>query len=348
MNDLDLLRGFRNDVEGPDPEVVASARQRMFAGGGDDAVSELRDPRRRRPGGRWALASGLAAAAVAIAVAVPALLPGGGSGGADRAKADVLLERAAVAASHDQEWAAPGPDQYVYTKTQGKFLNVWADAGPTHEGFSVLMPETREAWIGTDGSGRLVETTGDPTFPSERDRVVWIAAGRPDLGGNQTHDDAFPAAAPDEGGLFYFDLANLPTDPDKLRELIEDRKVEGGPPGNAETFTIIGDMLRETYAPPALRAALYRIVSDLPGVEYVGPVTDDLGRQGVAVAFPESDSGVRQELIFDQDTAVLLGERTVIVDATDSPAMHEGAGTILTSATYIASGIVDSTKERMS
>ena len=27
-------------------------------------------------------------------------------------------------------------------------------------------------------------------------------------------------------------------------------KVEGGPPGDAETFTIIGDLLRETYAPP--------------------------------------------------------------------------------------------------
>lgn len=90
------------------------------------------------------------------------------------------------------------------------------------------MPVTREAWIAPDGSGRLLETTGTPSFPTERDRATWIAAGRPDLGGNKTSDEVFPAAAPDKGGLFYFDLSNLPTDPTQLRQLIEDRKVEGG------------------------------------------------------------------------------------------------------------------------
>jgi hypothetical protein len=334
MNDLDLLREFRSAVQTPDEGSVRTARLGMFG----------EPPRRKRPvrARRWAVPVGIAAAAVAIAVAVPSVLPGGHSGGAKRAAADVLLEQAQVAARRDQEQPAPGPGQYVYTKTRGDFLNVWADAGPNHEGFTVEMPETREAWIAPDGSGRLLETTGTPSFPTAHDREVWVAAGSPDLGGNQTHDDAFPAAAPDKGGLYYMDLAGLPTDADQLKKLIEERKVEGGPPGDGETFTIIGDMLRETYAPPKLRAALYEIVSQLPGVEYVGHVTDDAGRDGIAVAFPNEHGGVRQELVFDPNTSELLAERFVLTeDAAEGP-----AGTVLDSATYLASGIVDSTSKR--
>ena len=39
-------------------------------------------------------------------------------------------------------------------------------------------------------------------------------------------------------------LANAPTDPTALKAAIEDRSLEGGPPGSAEDFTQIGDLLR--------------------------------------------------------------------------------------------------------
>jgi hypothetical protein len=118
--------------------------------------------------------------------------------------------------------------------------------------------------------------------------------------------------------------------------------VEGGAPGNAETFTIIGDMLRETYAPSKLRAALYRIVANLPGVEYVGRATDDAGRTGIGVAFPNENGGVRQELVFDPITSQLLAERSVLTqDAQEGP-----AGAVMESATYLVSGVVNSTHQR--
>jgi len=44
-------------------------------------------------------------------------------------------------------------------------------------------------------------------------------------------------------------------------------KVEGGPPGPAEAFTQVGDLLRETDASPALRAALYSAAAGLAGVK---------------------------------------------------------------------------------
>ena len=47
-----------------------------------------------------------------------------------------------------------------------------------------------------------------------------------------------------------------------------------------ETFTLVGDMLRNTYLPPAFRAALYRVVAELPKVELRGEVKDPVGRTG--------------------------------------------------------------------
>jgi len=139
------------------------------------------------------------------------------------------------------------------------------------------------------------------------------------------------------------DLSNLPTDTAQLRQLIVDRKVEGGPAGDAETFTIIGDLLRETYAPPALRAALYHIAAGLPGVQLIGTVKDQAGRTGTAVAY--ASRGLRQELIFDPATSALLAEQSVVADPAAAQ-MDVPAGTVMGWAVYLASGVVDSTSQR--
>jgi hypothetical protein len=285
---------------------------------------------------RWAAVAGVAAAALVIAVAAPTLL-GSRRGGAQDAAAAVLLRVAKVAATRHAV-VPPEPGQYVYTKTEAVWESDWADVGPNHDQyFSVLMPVVREAWIGPDGSGRLREETGEPTFLTDHDRSVWIAAGRPALGGNETRDESHGA-----GGLSYLDLSTLPTDPAALRRMIEERTVEGGPPGNAETFTIVGDLLRETYAPPELRAALFEIASELPGVELIGTVEDPMGREGIAVAYPSD--GILHELIFDPTTSALLAERTVVADPGEAN-LQVPAGTVVGWAAYLASGIVDSTQQ---
>ena len=164
-----------------------------------------------------------------------------------------------------------------------------------------------------------------------------MAAGSPDLRDGATSDDAFAA-----GGLYFVDLSGLPTDPDALLQVIEDRTIVGGPPGDAETFTLIGDLLRETYASPALRAALYEVAASLPGVELIGDVRDASGRPGVAVAYPHD--GTRNELIFDPETAVMLGESTVVTEVGE---MGLSVGTVVSSAVYLASGVVDSTDDTL-
>ena len=377
MDDIDLIRGIDSEFPGPDPAETARARERLMA-----AVAEAQGPAEtgavpspaeaaetRRANGatraprrvvrrrRWALVACAAAAAVAAALVVPGLFTKTPVGGVQNAAAAALNQAADVAAAQDA-MAPPTAGQFMYTKSQSVFESTFAAVDPQDKPspgapessaspgtqanlvFTVLTPVTREAWIAPDGRGRLLETNGQSTFLTPHDEAVWKEAGKPDLDSGRTSDESFG-----KGGLSFMDLSGLPTDADALRKLIVERKVEGGPAGDAETFTIIGDMLRETYAPPALRAALYRIAATLPGVDLLGTVQDHAGRSGTAVGY--TNHGDRNVLIFDPTTAALLGEESVVVDPTVA---HEPvpAGTVMSWSVYLASGVVDSTAQRAS
>ena len=347
MDDIDLIREFGSEFRSPDADETARVWETVMervqaidagtattspAGGGPRPAARRRGIRRR-----WIVATGVAAAIAAAVLIVPALLTNSPLGSVQSAAAEALSRMASVAA--DQQTTAPAAGQLVYTKTRAVYESSTYGAGPSHDqNFSVLMPVTRRAWIGLDGSGRLLETDGTPTFLTPQDRAAWVAAGRPSLGAGKTSDEAFG-----KGGLGYLDLSKLPTDVVQLRTMIVERKIESGPAGDAETFTIIGDLLRETYAPPALRAALYQIASELPGVELIGTVQDEAGRTGTAVGY-KTTNGYRNELIFDPTTAALLGEESVVADGAKVKP-HLPTGTVMSWAVYLESGVVDSTTQ---
>ena len=69
-----------------------------------------------------------------------------------------------------------------------------------------------------------------------------------------------------------------------------------GYPGARGIFDAAGSFLA-AVAQPGLRAAPYRMIEGLPGIQNLGPMTDRLGRHGVGVGI--SGHGVRDELIFD-------------------------------------------------
>jgi hypothetical protein len=348
VDDIDLIREFGSEFRGPDADETARVEGTLMKAvrAADDGPAATESPagvgpepaaRRRGVRRRWVVATGVAAAIAAAAFIVPALLNDSPVGGVQSAAAEALSKVATVAA--DQQSTAPVAGQFVYTRTRAVWESSTYGAGPKHNlNFSVLMPVTRQAWIGLDGSGRLLETDGTPTFLTPQDRAAWVAAGRPDLGVGKTSDEAYG-----KGGLSYLDLSKLPTDVAQLRTMIVERKIEGGPAGDAETFAIIGDLLRETYAPPALRAALYQIASELPGVELIGTVKDEAGRTGTAVGYP-TGNGYRNELVFDPTTAALLGEKSVVVDSAKVKP-HLPNGTIMSWAVYLSSGVVDSTTQ---
>ena len=286
-------------------------------------------PLRRR---RFALGATALAATACVAAAV-VLFGAGGAGPSPAAAA--VLRHAAQTAAQQPATAPPASGQFVYTKSEGSSgtTSVLADG----VAINFVQRVTREAWIGPDGSGRLREVASPGQFAAPADRAAWIAAGKPDVLGGSSSDENFRA-----GGLHYVDLTGVPTDPTELRRQIEDRTVEGGPAGDAETFTIIGDLLRETYAPPGVRAALFTIASQLPGVQLVGTVKDELGRSGTAVAYVSH--GVNNELIFDPQSSALLAERELSTgDGSWAP-----VGTVLASISYVSSGVVDSTSDTAS
>ena len=89
---------------------------------------------------------------------------------------------------------------------------------------------------------------------------------------------------PDFEGIPWDGLWALPTDTAGLRARVREIAARTDNNIDQEMFIDIGDLLRETPAPPKLRAALYNVAATIPGVKLLGPMTDHAGRQGVGVA----------------------------------------------------------------
>jgi len=291
MDEIELIRRHAPQVTPPEAE---RKRQARFA-----LMTAAAAPRRRfawrvaRP--RRRVLAALVVAVVAIGVArgpIPFLST------ADLAAAAALRQAATVAA--DAEALVIG-EGYIYTKIEALWGFYAAD-------WMYLRPLVREDWVAADGSGRIRENVGELIFLSEADREAWEA-------GNLTpyalNEDFGP------GGLEpQLANASLPTDVDLLREEVRERAAASHPwpRTDSQMFVVIGDLLRDPLTPPAVRAALFEVAADLPGIELLGETTDRIGRPGVAVAmtaFPFTPFHRQQIIIFDPATSVLLEERTV-------------------------------------
>jgi hypothetical protein len=346
MDEIELLREFRAGLPGPRPGSRDAARASMVERFGREEVGPGH-PAGRRP--RRRLLLGAALACLAMVVALPILLLGGKTE-VEPAAAEVLRQAAGVARSQPAE-PQPGPGQYAYTRSRTGYITTTVGLSAVQDGrggrgrgpasgWSVLVPRERQIWIAPDGSGRIREVAGRARFLSGAQRAAWVAAGSPRLPSvARASDETF---TPHQ--LRYFRSVSLPTDPKELRRLIEARKIPGigGPPGEAETFELIGEMLRETDLRPTLRAAIYEVCAELPGIQLLGPVRDPAGRQGTGVAFTDRSRGIRHELIFDPADSALLGEREVVVGGWDK-ALQVPAGTVVGYASYLESRVVDST-----
>jgi hypothetical protein len=273
-------------------------------------------------------------AAVALVVGVAGgtnvLLHPRSPAGPNTAAAAVLNHLALVA--YDQPApSVPGPGQFLYVNSTEAYT---ATIAIQPNSFTVLRPENRQIWIAANGSGRIKESFGQPTFLSAHDRNVWEAAGRPTIPHAPTEMSFGP------GGLANgpTNLASLPTNPSALAAEIASRKIESGPSGPAEDFTQVGDLLRETDASPALRSALYQVAARIPGVETLGTVADHSGRRGVGVAYVHN--GLRHELIFNPRTSALLGEYYTVVSP--GSGYNVPNGTVVGWVVYLQSSIVSS------
>jgi RNA polymerase sigma-70 factor (ECF subfamily) len=202
----------------------------------------------------------------------------------------------------------PGPGQYLYVDSRNDFSHFASLGGNSF--CQTIAVRRRQIWIGADGSGLIRETTGPERFSSPADRATCLQADpkwRPQSGG--TSNDWFAPQCLSLGPTN--DWNSLSTDP---RELLQQmRQIDGGPSTPGEDFVHIGDFLRETDAPPAVRATLYQAAALIPGIQLLGKVRDHDGRPGLGIAYPSQgpypSNGSSSELIFDPQTGELLAEQ---------------------------------------
>jgi hypothetical protein len=247
--------------------------------------------RRRKPVIVVAVA---AAAAVAITLA---LLPRS-TPGASPAAMRLLAKIAAVAA------AQPSPP---VRNNQFWYIQSWVSyqaCGGSGSNCTMEKPHERQIWQSVSNlcvTGLLREDGEDTPLRYVSNQTSTVPPGHVQPG------PRCPLAGGVNGPTYRF-LQSLPTYPQALLSLIE-REMQGQLPRPEEAFTTIGDLLRESIAPPQVSAALYRAAALIPGVTVVASATDAIGRHGVAVAF--TYQGTRSEWIFSRRTLQYLGERDI-------------------------------------
>jgi RNA polymerase sigma-70 factor (ECF subfamily) len=201
--------------------------------------------------------------------------------------------------------------------------------------YSAIVPQVRQIWLASDGTGWLHETGGKPTFLSEHDRSSWIADGRPNMGTGVSSNRVGGTS----GENTQMPSLDLPSDPDALYTRLHDEAEGNGNGVDAEMFTLIGDALRENYTTPAQRAALYEVAARLPGIELAGRTSDATGRPAIAVVMDNGHDDIRSTLLFDPSTYELLGEEQILLPGNP---LGYPSGTVIGHATYLEQRVVDS------
>jgi len=279
----------------------------------------------------------------------------------------------------------PDPGQFLYTKTKVVQLQGWEPEGrgagpmdkPRHFTANLLGPEAdalpaqvstvAEVWMAPDGTTRERETLADVEFLSTGDQERWEDADSPPP---FAYDPAEHAVKRDRSGQpvkqyasrswrgsHEFDsvikLSRLPTESEALRLAIENRgggssssdPAPAGTERGATTAERLMEILTEPITSPALRAAAFAALAEIPGIGVEHGVTDAAGRRGDAITWVR-DRGFGRRMIFDPRTSDLLADAEMIFDAGASEYPRVPDSTVFRETAYLQSAIVDSDHER--
>ncbi|MGI8331043.1 CU044_5270 family protein [Actinomadura scrupuli] len=240
------------------------------------------------------------------------------------ANAAQALDRAATAAEA-RTFTPPRPDQWTYlenreTSPSGGPGGV-ATGGP-------LKTRVSRQWRRADGK-----------------RSAWIEKGR-----LQIQDEPGRLTPPAD----YPTLAALPTDPAALLKWVD--KEMGGLGGDAPeghhamAYTLLTTVLRNSVLPPAVEAAIYRAMKQIPGVTLVPRAVDVAGRPALALGRVQ-EGWLSEEVLLDRTTYTYLGERSIAIKQHTSKGLDGSwtvkKGTVQLFAARIKAGIVDKAGQRL-
>ncbi|WP_433352811.1 CU044_5270 family protein [Microtetraspora malaysiensis] len=278
-------------------------------------------PRRGRIGLSWGVV-GVAAAGLAVAVT---LVPHS----ADDRSAEPAARGLLLAAAEQTMNAATADGRYWHTRgvNSGGLLSsgrtssgvcrdeTWVARSPEDPSWWIVHSWTRlDAVKGAQPPKKGEWSSDQAHFTCARgNRAVDDDTGTTPSA-TRLNDFAEPGSSwPNVNGkaVSVADIERLPTEPEALREVL----IRWQGPGMVSDgrrdeilFEQAAELLLELPAPSGVRAALFRLMADLPEVRSLGGVRDPLGREAVGVAFRscEPGYGTESQVLFDRDTGRLL------------------------------------------
>jgi hypothetical protein len=300
---------------------------------------------RRRPGSRIVLRR-VAPVLALVALVVAAVLLHGSAVNLrpePATAAGVLNASAAELEAHGGARAL-GPGDYFYSR-----IAVWW----RYAGFGThpyVVRSIQEDWLSRAGEGRsryhVVSLSGagvSRRLPLTRSQDMQL---------RRTQLRPFILSSVPEILVSYDQLRRLPTDPARLSAAL-DRiaaryHVNRLFPQHDIRTAIRFEMLRQLAEAPtsaSLRAALYRVLARTPGLHLLGRTRDSAGRYGMGVA--ANVGPVDLELILDPRTGELLQTSRTLLHRSSEFADGKQPPGLVNRATYLATGIVVSTRARV-
>jgi hypothetical protein len=220
---------------------------------------------------------------------------------------------------------------------QGERLEV----GPASRPYAILRKVSEERWLptGQQAAGAVAARMLGARPVGAADEAAWKADGSPrqwrqgdvviTMAGGPRGVKTAPAGA---AGLWLAgapvtmkQLAALPSDPAALRKWLLAR-LDTAAEGPADYLLFVAGQALVTELPvrPAVRAATYRMLADLPGVRLFGAVLDQHGRAGTAVGYLRNGSETR--LIVDGADGQALAQESWHGDTLLSYQVFESTG----------------------
>nr|BFE74255.1 hypothetical protein GCM10020092_075560 [Actinoplanes digitatis] len=356
MDELDLLATARPATP-PTAETTAAARDRLFDLMNAERLAAAAPRRRNRLLG-WGLIPAMAAAVALLMVLTvswggPGAPPGGDVDIADAGpRPPQRLRNLLLAAADRTSGDGPAVGRYWVSRVEsGTLLQVGGagepvrDHGP-HRGDDLARGPPRRPC-------RVSPAVGGGAPASDTDRAAWRRAGSPSswpidescptTSGRYTAGAGATRTVVGKPGASTFLIGggyltaaqarDLPADPVRLQAWLVGSLRRGSPNLTAAelskgVFDSMINLLYQAPGTPAVRAAAYRLLADLPGLRDLGTVTDPKGRPGTAVTLVtnEETPGVRQadtggarevRLIFDPESGRPLAWETRVLRPAD-------------------------------
>jgi len=328
QDELTLLRKVRDDVAAPSGVALNAGRAALLDAAAPAAAKPVTRHRGLKRAG-WTTLGVVGAASIAATLVLTNVVGlAGWRGGADPAAADSLARAAAAAITTSDPVVGSG--QYLKVTTTAVYAAT-GDYGTYLESQNgqMYIPANRDDdWVWVRDPSTVVQTFGPGSEKQaaadhtnvERTEVVRAAKG------------AFYNGKP-----LDFGLGALPRDPQQLLNYIYRTTAGAGVSPDGEALVFIADTLRTGVVPADQRAALYKALAGIPGVEITDNQATLDGRTGVAFGRDESN-GIRQEIIIDPTTGDVIGERYILLKAGVYRGVPAGS---LEGSTSVTTSVVD-------